>query len=71
MTRRDLYTASGGRAGSPKRSDWKDIRGAVYGLLFLLALAIVGVYFVTEVIGAYVGSDGVVPGVSNAPGPPT
>ncbi|MBA3420109.1 MAG: hypothetical protein H0U09_15675 [Geodermatophilaceae bacterium] len=56
MTQRDLWKASGGRAGSPKRSDWKDIRGAVYGLLFLLALAVVGEEFV--------------PGMTISPGPP-
>ncbi len=71
VTRRDLWKASGKRAGSPKRSDWKDIRGAVYGLLFLLAMAVVGVYFVTIVIGEYAGSDGVVPGGSVSPSPPT
>jgi len=34
-------------------------------------LAVVGVYFVTIVIGEYAGSDGVVPGVSVSPSPPT
>lgn len=68
---RDLWKASGHRAGSPKRSVWKDIRGAVYGLLFLLLLAVVGVYFVTVVIGEYVGGDGDVPGISDSPSPPT
>lgn len=61
VTPRDLWRASGGRAGSPKRSDWKDIRGAVYGLVFLLVLAVVGVYFITFVIGEYVGGEEVFP----------
>jgi hypothetical protein len=71
VTQRDLWKASGGPAGSPKRSDWKDIRGAVYGLLFLLALAVVGVYFITVVIGEYVGGEEFVPGMTISPGPPT
>lgn len=63
VTPRDLWRASGGRSGSPKRSDWKDIRGAVYGLLFLLVLAVVGVYLVTVIIGQYVGGEEVFPEV--------
>ncbi len=71
VTRRDLYKASGHRAGSPKRSDWKAIRGAVYGLLFLLALAVVGVYFVTVVIGESVGPESGITDVTDGPSPPT
>jgi len=61
VTPRDLWRASGGRFGSRKRSDWKDVRGAVYGLLFLLLLAVVGVYFITVIIGEYVGGEEVFP----------
>lgn len=73
VTPRDLWRASGGRAGSPKRSNWKDIRGAVYGLLFLLALAVVGVYFITVIIGEYVGGEEVFPEVptSSTPAAPS
>lgn len=49
-----------------------EIRAAIYGLLFLLVLAIVGVYFVTVVtvvIGEYVGGGGTVP-VPDGPGAP-
>ncbi len=62
VTRRDLWKASGGRGGNPKRSNWKDVRGAVYGLIFLLVLALVGVYLITLVIGRYVGGEEYVPG---------
>lgn len=71
VTKRDLWKASGKRGGSRKRSDWKDIRGAVYGLVFLFILAVVGVYGVTIVIGESVGDNGVVPGVTIVPSPPT
>ncbi|MBA2390073.1 MAG: hypothetical protein H0V67_07410 [Geodermatophilaceae bacterium] len=70
VTPRDLWKASGRRAGSRKRSDWKDIRGAVYGLLFLLALAIVGVYLITLVIAEYVGGEEFVPGMTTSPSSP-
>jgi len=38
-----------------------DVRGAVYRLLFLLLLAVVGVYFITVIIGEYVGGEEVFP----------
>jgi hypothetical protein len=46
-TPRDLWRATGGRAGSPKRSDIKEIRHALLAMLFLIAFAIAGAALVT------------------------
>ena len=56
VTPRELWKASGGRAGSSKRSDWQDIRKTVYGVSFLIVLAVVGVWIVTVFTGKAVGS---------------
>lgn len=47
VTPRELWKASGGRAGAKKRGDWHDIRNTVFGVVFLLVLASLGVWFVT------------------------
>lgn len=57
VTPRELWKASGGRAGSKKRSDWQDIRKTVFGTAFLLVLAAVGVWIVTIYTGKAVGSE--------------
>lgn len=56
VTPRELWKASGGRAGSRKRSDWHDIRKTVFGASFLLVLAALGVWVVTIFTGKAVGS---------------
>lgn len=56
VTPRELWKASGGRAGARKRSDWDDIRNTVFGATFLLVLAAVGVWIVTIYTGKAVGS---------------
>jgi len=56
VTPRELWKASGGRAGSSKRSDWQDIRKTVFGATFLLVLAAVGVWIVTVFTGKAIGS---------------
>jgi len=56
VTPRELWKASGGRAGARKRSDWQDIRKTVFGATFLLVLAALGVWIVTVFTGKAVGS---------------
>lgn len=56
VTPRELWKASGGRAGARKRGDWQDIRKTVYGVSFLIVLAVVGVWIVTVFTGKAVGS---------------
>jgi hypothetical protein len=56
VTPRELWKASGGRAGARKRSDWPDIRRTVFGATFLLVLAALGVWVVTVYTGKAVGS---------------
>jgi hypothetical protein len=51
VTPRDLWKASGGRAGSRRRSDWADIRRTVFGLGSLLIMIALGVWLVTWVVG--------------------
>lgn len=50
VTPRDLWKASGGRAGSRRRSDWFDIRRLVFGLAALLALIALGIWMVTWIV---------------------
>lgn len=57
VTPRELWKASGGRAGASKRSDWHDIRRTAFGAAFLLTLAAVGVWIVTIYTGKAVGSE--------------
>ncbi|MBA3410341.1 MAG: hypothetical protein H0U15_05750 [Geodermatophilaceae bacterium] len=57
VTPRELWKASGGRAGARKRSDWGDIRKTVFGAGFLMVLAAVGVWIVTIYTGKAVGSE--------------
>ncbi len=64
VTPRELWKASGGRAGSKKRSDWWDIRKTVFGATFLLVLAVLGVWMVTVLTGSYVGDGGYIPDVT-------
>ena len=52
VTPRDLWKASGRRAGSRRRSDWSDIRTAVFGMVSLLLLLLLGMWMVTEVIAS-------------------
>ncbi len=56
VTPRELWKASGGRAGRKKRSDWHDIRRTVFGVSLMLALAAAGVWVVTVFTGKAVGS---------------
>ncbi len=57
VTPRELWKASGGRAGAKRRSDWQDIRKTAFGAIFLLVLAAVGVWIVTIYTGKAVGSE--------------
>lgn len=57
VTPRELWKASGGRAGARKRSDWYDIRKTAFGAVFLLVLAAIGVWIVTIYTGKAVGSE--------------
>ncbi|HEY9473825.1 MAG TPA: hypothetical protein VIS06_08235 [Mycobacteriales bacterium] len=52
VTPRDLWKASGRRAGSRRRSDWSDIRTAVFGMVSLLLLLLLGMWMVTRVIAS-------------------
>lgn len=56
VTPRELWKASGGRAGAKKRSDWYDIRKTVFGVSLMLVLAALGVWIVTIYTGKAVGS---------------
>ncbi|HVQ96815.1 MAG TPA: hypothetical protein VMU51_37715 [Mycobacteriales bacterium] len=47
VTPRDLWKASGHRAGNRHRSDWADIRSTVFGLVSLLVMIALGVWLVT------------------------
>jgi len=57
VTPRELWKASGGRAGAKKRSDWQDIRNTAAGAVFLLVLAVIGVWIVTIYTGKAVGNE--------------
>ena len=61
VTPRELWKASGGRAGARKRSDWHDIRKTVFGAAFLLVLAVAGMWLVTVFTGKYAGDGGYIP----------
>jgi hypothetical protein len=56
VTPRDLWKASGGLAGDRRRSDWWDIRRAVFGLLLLFVLAALGMWLVTWTMGLAEGN---------------
>jgi hypothetical protein len=47
VTPRELWKASGHRAGSRRRSDWADIRSMVFNLLSLMIFIALGVWLVT------------------------
>lgn len=64
VTPRELYKASGGRAGSRGRSDWYDIRRTAFAAVLLLALAAVGVWIVTIYTGKAAGDGGYIPDVT-------
>ena len=66
MTPRELWKASGGRAGAKKRSDWQDIRKTVFGVLLLLVLVVLGVLIVTYFTGVAVDI-GIVPEPPSSP----
>jgi len=68
VTPRELWKASGGRAGAKKRSDWQDIRKTVFGVLLLLVLVVVGVLIVTYFTGVAVDT-GIVPKPPSSPTP--
>jgi hypothetical protein len=54
VTPRDLWKASGGRAGSPKRSDWREIRRALRLQVALVAFAVVAMVAVLWGTAIYV-----------------
>lgn len=56
VTPRDLWKASGHRAGSRRRSDWPEIRGTVFGLTSLLIMMVLGVWLVTWALAQLHGS---------------
>ena len=60
VTPRELWKASGGRAGANKRSDWPDIRKTVLAIILLLILVAVGVWIATYFAGVAVDT-GIVP----------
>lgn len=66
VTPRDLWKASGGRAGARQRSDWFDIRNTVLSAIFLLVLAALGMWIVTIYTGRAVGDGGYFPEQSPA-----
>jgi hypothetical protein len=51
VTPRDLWRASGGLAGAPRRGDWWDVRRTVGTLLFILVLCALGAWLVTWALG--------------------
>ncbi len=57
VTPRELWKASGGRAGAKKRGDWWDIRNTALGVAFLVVLAAIGVWIVTIYTGKAVGGE--------------
>ncbi len=68
VTPRELWKASGGRAGAKKRSDWQDFRKTVFGVLLLLVLVVLGVLIVTYFTGVAVDT-GIVPEPPSSPTP--
>ena len=56
VTPRDLWRASGGLAGSRRRSDWADLRKTAFGLLGLLIMMALGVWLVTWTLGLLHGT---------------
>jgi hypothetical protein len=56
VTPRDLWKASGGRAGVARRQDWWDIRRTVYMSLFILLLCALGIWLVTWSLAQLHGS---------------
>lgn len=61
VTPRELWKASGGRAGTRKRSDWYDIRRTILAAIFLLVLAALGMWIVTIYTGKATGDGGYIP----------
>lgn len=61
VTPRELFKASGGRAGSRGRSDWYDIRRTAFAAALLLVLAALGVWIVTIYTGKAAGDGGYIP----------
>jgi hypothetical protein len=55
VTPHELWKASGGLAGDRHRGDWWDIRRTVAGLLFVLVLAVLGIWLVTWTMGLLEG----------------
>jgi hypothetical protein len=51
VTPRDLWKASGHRAGDRRRSDWADIRHTAFGLVCLAIMLALGVWLVTWSLG--------------------
>jgi hypothetical protein len=56
VTPRDLWKASGKRAGARRRSDWADIRRAVTGIAAVLIMCALGVWLVTWTLAQLHGS---------------
>jgi hypothetical protein len=56
VTPRDLWKASGHRAGSRRRSDWREIRSTAFNLGGLLLMLVVGVWLVTWTLAQLHGS---------------
>lgn len=61
VTPRELWKASGGRAGAKRRSDWDDIRKTIFGAVFLLVLAALGMWVVTIYTGKAAGDGDYIP----------
>lgn len=51
VTPRDLWKATGGRAGSRRRSDWGDLGRTAFSLVSLLVMIALGVWLVTLAVG--------------------
>ena len=56
VTPRDLWKASGHRAGSRRRSDWREIRSLVFNLSALVVMLVLGVWLVTWALAQLHGS---------------
>jgi hypothetical protein len=53
VTPRDLWKATGRRAGSRRRSDWADIGRTAFRLLCLMIMIALGVWLVTFSVALY------------------
>jgi hypothetical protein len=56
VTPRELWRASGHRAGSRRRSDWAEIRSMVFNLTALVIMLVLGVWLVTWALAQLHGS---------------